>query len=165
MSGSLNKVQLIGNLGADPESSTLPSGSTVTNFTIATNEVWKDKQTGERHERVEWHRVTLFNRLAEIAAQYLHKGSKVYLEGSNRTRSYMTNDGIEKYVTEVIGSSMTMLDSKAESDNAGFGDSNSNNQSRPAKPAQRSNNQARRQAAPPPPPPAEYDDFDDSVPF
>jgi len=157
MSGYLNKVTLIGNLGGDPETNTLPSGSPVTNITLATNESWTDKG-GNKQERTEWHRATLFNRLAEIAGEYLHKGSKIYLEGSLRTRKYTTNDGIEKYVTEIIGSSMQMLDSKADSDASSYQNTRSQAKGKPT----RSNGQQQRAA--PPPPPADFDDLDD-IPF
>ncbi len=109
---SLNKVQLIGNLGQDPDSKKLDSGDTVTNISIATTEKWKDKVSGEPKEVTEWHRVTFFGKLAEIAAQYLKKGSSVYVEGSLRTRKYTDKDGIEKYATDIKGSQMQMLGSK-----------------------------------------------------
>lgn len=110
MSG-INKVILIGNLGQDPEVRYLPSGGAVTNLSLATSESWKDKQTGENKERTEWHRIVFFNRLAEVAGEYLKKGSKVYVEGSLRTREW-EKDGVKRYTTEITGSSMQMLDSK-----------------------------------------------------
>lgn len=113
MARGINKVILIGNLGADPEARYMPSGGAVTNVTIATSESWKDKQTGEQQDRTEWHRVVFFNRLGEIAAEYLRKGSKVYVEGSLRTRKWQDQAGVERYTTEIVASEMQMLDSKA----------------------------------------------------
>lgn len=109
---SINKVILIGNLGNDPETKYLPAGGAVTNISIATSDSWKDKATGEAKERTEWHRVVFFNRLAEIAGEYLHKGSKVYVEGALRTRKWKDQAGADKYTTEIVGSVMQMLDSK-----------------------------------------------------
>lgn len=105
----INKVILIGNLGVDPEVRYLPSGSAVTNFRIATSETWKDKNTGEAQERTEWHRISIFGKLAEIAGQYLHKGSKVYIEGKLRTRKWQGQDGQDRYTTEVVANEMQML--------------------------------------------------------
>ena len=102
MARGINKVILIGNLGNDPEQKSLPSGSAVTNISVATSESWKDKQTGQQQERTEWHRVVFFNRLAEIAGQYLSKGSKVYIEGSLRTRKWQDQSGQDRYSTEVV---------------------------------------------------------------
>jgi single-strand DNA-binding protein len=112
MARGVNKVILVGNLGADPEVRYLPSGGAVTNITLATSESWKDKQSGQTQERTEWHRVVLFNRLAEIAGEYLRKGAKVYIEGSLRTRKWQDKNGQDKYTTEIVGSEMQMLDSK-----------------------------------------------------
>ena len=108
----LNKVQLIGNLGRDPETRSFPSGDQVTNFSVATTEKWKDKATGEMKEATEWTRVNCFGRLAEIAGQYLKKGSQVYIEGSLRTRKWTDKDGSEKYSTEVKADQMKMLGSR-----------------------------------------------------
>lgn len=112
MARGINKVILIGNLGKDPETKSLPSGSAVTNVTVATTEGWKDKQSGEKKELTEWHRVVFFDRLAEIAGQYLKKGSKVYIEGSLRTRKWQDKDGKDHYTTEVRANEMQMLDGK-----------------------------------------------------
>ena len=112
--GSVNKVILIGNLGADPEVRSTTSGSTVASLRIATSETWNDRQTGERTERTEWHRVTLYGRLGEIAGQYLRKGSKVYLEGRLQTRKWQDKDGNDRYTTEVVANEMQMLDSRSE---------------------------------------------------
>ena len=111
-SRGINKVILVGNLGADPENRTSQTGNAITNISVATSETWKDKSTGQQQERTEWHRVVFFNRLAEIAAEYLRKGSKVYVEGSLRTRKWQDQNGQDRYTTEVIGSEMQMLDSR-----------------------------------------------------
>lgn len=108
MSRGINKVILVGNVGQDPETRYMPSGSAVTNLTVATNESWKDGQ-GERQERTEWHKVAMFGKLAEIAAEYLRKGSQVYIEGKLRTRKWQDNSGNDRYTTEVVASEMQML--------------------------------------------------------
>ena len=112
MARGVNKVILIGNLGNDPEVRYTPSGSAVASVSLATSETWKDKQSGELQERTEWHRVVFFNRLAEIVGEYLHKGSKIYVEGSLRTRKWQDKNGLERYTTEIIANEMHMLDSK-----------------------------------------------------
>jgi len=112
MARGVNKVILIGNLGADPETRAMPSGTTVANLRLATSESWRDKQTGEQQERTEWHRVALFGRLAEVAGEYLRKGSKVYIEGSLRTRKWTDKQGTERYSTEIVGNDMQMLDGR-----------------------------------------------------
>ena len=109
MARGINKVILVGNLGADPETRAMPSGTTVANLRIATSESWRDKQSGEQQERTEWHRVVLFGRLGEIAAEYLKKGSQVYIEGSLRTRKWQDKSGVERYSTEIVGNDMQML--------------------------------------------------------
>jgi len=109
MARGINKVILVGNLGADPETRAMPSGTTVANLRIATSESWRDKQSGEQQERTEWHRVVLFGRLGEIAAEYLKKGSQVYIEGSLRTRKWQDKLGQERYSTEIVGNDMQML--------------------------------------------------------
>jgi single-strand DNA-binding protein len=109
MARGINKVILVGNLGADPETRYMPSGSAVTNIRVATSESWKDKNTGEQQERTEWHRVAFFGRLAEIAAEYLRKGSQVYIEGRLRTRKWEDRDGNDRYTTEIIADEMQML--------------------------------------------------------
>ena len=146
MSRGVNKVILIGNLGSDPEIRYMPNGNAVANVTVATSESWKDQQ-GQQQERTEWHRVVMYKRLAEITGEYLKKGSKVYLEGRNRTREYTDNQGIKRWVTEVIVSEMQMLDSvKGKPQSAA-----------PAQPA----------AAPQYPDPGSIPpmDFDDDIPF
>ncbi len=112
MARGLNKVMIMGNLGADPEVRYLPSGAAVTNIRVATSESWKDRQTGEKQERTEWHRIVLFNRLGEIAAQYLRKGSRVFVEGSIRTNKWQDQSGADRYTTEIIASSMQLMDAK-----------------------------------------------------
>ncbi|MBK1629471.1 single-stranded DNA-binding protein [Thiohalocapsa halophila] len=110
--GGVNKVIIVGNLGADPEVRYTANGSAVANIRVATSESWKDKNTGEPQERTEWHRITLFARLGEIAGQYLRKGSKVYIEGKLRTRKWQGQDGQDRYTTEIIADQMQMLDSR-----------------------------------------------------
>jgi len=109
MARGINKVILVGNLGQDPDTRYMPSGSAVTNLRIATSEQWKDKQTGEQKERTEWHNVAMFGRLAEIAAEYLRKGSQVYIEGKLRTRKWQDKQGNDRWTTEVIADEMQML--------------------------------------------------------
>ena len=109
MARGVNKVILIGNLGADPETRAMPSGTTVANLRIATSESWRDKQSGEQQERTEWHRVAFFGRLAEVAGEYLRKGSQVYVEGSLRTRKWQDKQGNDRYSTEIIGNDLQML--------------------------------------------------------
>ncbi|HEY8577220.1 MAG TPA: single-stranded DNA-binding protein [Devosia sp.] len=128
MAGSVNKVILVGNLGADPEVRNLPSGGKVVNLSVATSENWKDKNTGERREKTEWHRVVIFSEgLARVAESYLRKGSKVYLEGQLQTRKWQDQSGQDKYSTEIVlqgfNSNLTLLDGRGEGggDNAGFG--------------------------------------------
>lgn len=110
---SVNKVILVGRLGAEPESRAFPNGGSICNLRVATSESWKDKQTGERQERTEWHRCVLRNKLGEIAQQYLHKGSQVYLEGRIQTRKWQNQQGQDQYSTEIVCHEMTMLDSKS----------------------------------------------------
>jgi single-strand DNA-binding protein len=112
MARGINKVILVGNIGGDPEVRHMPSGGAVTSFSVATSETWKDKQTGEKQERTEWHRVVCFNRLGEIAGEYLKKGSKVYVEGSLRTRKWQDPQGQDKYTTEIVAADLQMLDSR-----------------------------------------------------
>ncbi len=109
MARGINKVILVGNLGSDPETRYMPSGGAVTNLSIATSDSWKDKQTGEQKERTEWHKVAMFGRLAEIAAEYLRKGSQVYVEGRLQTRKWQDRDGNDRYTTEIVANEMQML--------------------------------------------------------
>jgi single-strand DNA-binding protein len=172
MARGVNKVIIVGNLGQDPETRYMPSGGAVTNVTVATSENWKDKQTGQPQERTEWHRVVFFNRLAEIAGEYLKKGSKVYVEGSLRTRKWQGQDGQDRYTTEIVAGEMQMLDSRGGGGGSGSGgyddyaapqQQRAPQQSRPAAPRPQSNN-----TPPPandPPPSGGFDDFDDDIPF
>lgn len=166
---SVNKVIIVGNLGRDPEMRTFPSGDQVANVTIATTDKWKDKQTGEMKEATEWHRVTFNGRLAEIAGQYLRKGSQVYVEGSLRTRKWTDQSGVEKYSTEIRADQMQMLGQR-QGDSGGNAASTApapRQQSRP--PAQRqqfehdghnSPNEASRARSA-----SGFDDMDDDIPF
>ncbi len=153
-SKGVNKVILIGNLGADPETRYMPSGGAVTNIRLATSESWKDKNTGDTQERTEWHRVVFFNRLAEIAAEYLRKGSQVYIEGSIRTRKWQGQDGQDRYTTEIVANEMQMLGGRP----------GSGNYAEP--PAQRQAHPSQGSPRTPTPPASEnIADFDDDIPF
>jgi single-strand DNA-binding protein len=121
MARGVNKVIIVGTLGKDPETRYMPSGSAVTNLRLATNEQWKDKQTGEQQERTEWHSVAMFGRLAEIAAEYLRKGSQVYIEGKLRTRKWQDKEGKDRYTTEIVADEMQMLGGKGGGASAGAG--------------------------------------------
>lgn len=112
MARGINKVILIGNVGGDPEVRYMPNGNAVTTISVATSETWKDKQTGDKQERTEWHRVVCFNRLGEIAGEYVRKGSKLYVEGSLRTRKWQDQQGQDRYTTEIVAADIQMLDSK-----------------------------------------------------
>lgn len=165
---SVNKVILVGNLGRDPETRYAPSGDAFCTITIATTDTWKDKNTGERKEATEWHRVVFNGRLAEIAGQYLKKGRPVYVEGSLRTRKWTDNSGVERYTTEIRADQMQMLGSRdGTGDGAGRG-GDDYNQAPPSAPAPRSSNsrpapaQSQPQSAPQP---GGFGDFDDDIPF
>jgi len=121
MARGINKVILIGNLGTDPEVRYMPTGGAVANLTIATSESWTDKTTNEKKENTEWHRVVIYQRLAEIAGEYLRKGSKVYIEGRLRTRKWQDQQGVERYTTEIIANELQMLDGRGEGQGAGMG--------------------------------------------
>ena len=121
MARGINKVILIGNLGADPETRSMPSGMNVSNLRIATSESWKDKQSGKQKERTEWHSVVLFGRLGEIAAEYLRKGSQVYIEGSLRTRKWQDKEGRDRYTTEIVASEMQMMGGRGGGSGGGAG--------------------------------------------
>ncbi|MGW8228551.1 MAG: single-stranded DNA-binding protein [Gammaproteobacteria bacterium] len=144
MARGVNKVILIGNLGRDPEVRYSPNGGAIANITLATSEAWKDKNTGEQVEKTEWHRVVFFRRLAEIAGEYLKKGSKVYIEGKLQTRKWQDKDGNERYTTEIVANEMQMLDTR--------GGSASYNQDEPAMSSSQ-------------PEPMPVGDFDDDIPF
>ncbi len=162
---SVNKVILIGNLGQDPEVKYMPSGGAVANISIATTENWKDKATGEKKEKTEWHRVVFFNRLAEIVGEYLRKGSSVYVEGQLRTRKWQDQSGQDKYTTEIVAREMTMLGGKA----GGSSDfSPSPQQQQPQQGGGAPQQQAPAQAqggAPQTAAPQSFDNFDDDIPF
>ena len=131
MARGINKVIIVGNLGADPDSRAMPSGNAVTNISVATSESWNDRDTGEKQEKTEWHRVVFFNRLAEIAAQYLKKGSQVYVEGKLQTRKWEDKEGNERWTTEVVANQMQMLGDRMSkdmsNDNASSSQSTSDN--------------------------------------
>jgi single-strand DNA-binding protein len=153
MARGINKVIIVGNLGGDPETRYMPSGSAVTNLTVATNESWKDKQTGEQKDRTEWHKVAMFNRLAEVAAEYLRKGSQVYIEGKLRTRKWQDKSGQDRWTTEIIADEMQMLGGRGGAGGGGGGGG-----SAPMSSGQDS-------SPPSAPPQAGPDDFDDDIPF
>lgn len=176
MARGINKVILIGNCGQDPETRYTADGKAITNVTIATSETWKDKQTGQAQERTEWHRVVFFNRLGEIAGEYLKKGSKVYIEGSLRTRKWQDQTGQDRYTTEIVASEMQMLDSRSD-------DSSAQNAAPQRPQAQPKQGYGQPNSVRPPPPnqqqgvhqkgqdqnyrTADFDmsDFDDDIPF
>ncbi len=148
MARGINKVILVGNLGADPDSRYMPSGSAVTNIRIATTSSWKDKQSGDQQEHTEWHNVAMFGRLAEVAAEYLRKGSQVYIEGRLRTRKWQDKQGNDRYSTEVVANEMQMLGGRGAAAAPSAG----------AVPAAAAVATAESDAAP-------RDDFDDDIPF
>lgn len=171
MARGINKVILIGNLGNDPEQKSMPNGNAVTTISVATSEGWKDKQTGQQQERTEWHRVVFFNRLAEIAGQYLSKGSKVYIEGSLRTRKWQDNAGVDRYTTEIVGNEMQMLDSRGM-EGGNYAPQSAPQQRAPQQsPQQPPQQQAPQQQSSPAQSPQQaapagnFDDFDDDIPF
>jgi single-strand DNA-binding protein len=143
MARGINKVILIGNLGADPETRYMPSGSAVTNLRLATTDQWRDKESGEQQERTEWHNVAMFGRLAEIGAEYLRKGSQVYVEGRLRTRKWQDRDGNDRWTTEIVANEMQMLGGRSGGSGA---------------PAHSSEPKRESSAAP-------VEDFDDDIPF
>ncbi len=172
----VNKVILVGNLGKDPEMRYMPSGGAVANLTVATSESWKDKNTGEQREQTEWHRVVMFNRLGEIAGEYLKKGSKVYLEGKLQTRKWQDNNGQDRYTTEIVASEMQMLDSRGsgggdfgggqqgggfqkQNQNQGGGYQQQGSPQQAQQPQQQPQNQPAGGAG------NGFDDFDDDIPF
>jgi single-strand DNA-binding protein len=177
MAKGINKVILIGNAGQDPEVKYMPSGGAVTNVSLATSETWKDKNTGQPQERTEWHRVVFFNRLGEIAGEYIKKGSKIYVEGALRTRKWQAQDGTDRYTTEIVVSELQLLDGKREGDKySDFPEAQgyqapAANAPRPQQQQQRSAPAQKRtpQAHPAPPPghPAAggFDSFDDDIPY
>ena len=149
MTRGVNKVIIVGTLGADPDTSYAPSGSAITKLSIATNESWKDKETGEQKEKTEWHRISMFGRLAEISAEYLRKGSQVYIEGKLATNKWQDKEGNDRWTTEIIANQMQMLGGRPTG----------NSTSSKSKSKSNENQQS------PPEPPAGTDDFDDDIPF
>ena len=146
----INKVIIVGNLGNDPEIRTMPNGEQVANITVATSESWIDKNTGERKEQVEWHRIVLYRRLAEVAGQYLHKGSQVYIEGRLKTRKWQDNNGQDRYTTEIQGDNLQMLGGRQDAA-----------QNQPPKQQDKQQKaQSKSQQSEPP-----VDAFDDNIPF
>jgi single-strand DNA-binding protein len=160
MARGINKVILVGNLGQDPETRSFPDGGSLTNISVATSEGWKDKQTGEQKERTEWHRVVFNGRLAEIAAQYLNKGSKVYIEGSLRTRKYQDKQtGQDRYSTDIFARELQMLDSRGMGEGQPGGGQQFQQAPRQSQP-QQAPQQPQAAVAP-----AGGDDWDDDIPF
>jgi single-strand DNA-binding protein len=158
---SVNKVILVGHLGKDPETRYMPNGDAITNATLATSESWKDKQTGEKKEQTEWHRLVFYRKLAEIAGQYLRKGSLIYIEGSLKTRKWQDKDGQDRYTTEITVNEMTMLGGRGD---AGGGQSSGEPQQRQQqqRPQGNGGGQQQRQSAPQS---RGFDDMDDDIPF
>ncbi|MFC1589106.1 single-stranded DNA-binding protein [Pseudomonadota bacterium] len=152
MARGVNKVILVGNCGKDPETRYMPSGGAVTNISIATSESWKDKQSGETKERTEWHNIVFFNRLGEIAGEYLKKGSQIYVEGSLRTRKWQDKNGQDRYTTEIVANEMQMLGGRPGGDSYAPAQAPAQAQSQPAAQPQ--------QAAP-----MVEEGFDDDIPF
>ncbi|HCE9571863.1 single-stranded DNA-binding protein [Pseudomonas aeruginosa] len=186
MARGVNKVILVGNVGGDPETRYMPNGNAVTNITLATSESWKDKQTGQQQERTEWHRVVFFGRLAEIAGEYLRKGSQVYVEGSLRTRKWQGQDGQDRYTTEIvvdINGNMQLLGGRPGGSAGDSADDNvTDNAAAPAdlraeqapaggkgkgksKASGGTYDKGKGKTPPPPPPAQDYDNFDDDIPF
>lgn len=162
---SVNKVILIGNLGRDPEMRYMPSGDAIANFSIATTESWKDK-SGEKQEKTEWHRISMFGRLAEIAGEYLKKGSSVYIEGRLQTRKWQNKEGQDQYTTEVVANEMKMLGGRSGGNTFEVMDKEpSGGASRPARAAERSSSSSEGGAAKPAARKDDFDDFGDDIPF
>jgi len=167
---SVNKVILIGNLGKDPEVRYAPSGSAICNITLATSRNWKDKTSGERQEETEWHRVVFFDRMAEVAGEYLKKGKSVYIEGRLKTRKWTDKEGVDKYTTEVMADRMEMLGSREGGGGSG-GDEGYGEQAAPRAEAPRRSAPPQRapapapRAAPAPKTSTGFDDMDDDIPF
>lgn len=157
---SVNKVIIVGNLGRDPETRYTPSGEALATISVATTDTWRDKASGEKKENTEWHRIVFFGKLAEIAGQYLKKGSQVYIEGSLRTRKYTDKDGVEKYATDIRADSMQMLGSRQGMGGSGAGADDGYESSAPA-PRQN----AAPAARPASKPAANFSDMDDDIPF
>ena len=165
MARGINKVILVGNLGKDPDTRYMPSGKAVTSFSIATSESWTDKQSGDKQERTEWHNIVLFDKLGEIAAEYLRKGSQVYIEGSLRTRKWQDKEGKDRYTTEIVGRDMQMLGSRGGAGGGAGGGERSyggGGESRGSRSQPSPSGEERGQTAPVA---EEGGDFDDDIPF
>ena len=161
---SVNKVIIVGNLGRDPETRYMPNGEAVTNIAVATTESWKDKSSGEKKEITEWHRITFYRKLAEIAGQYLKKGSQVYVEGRLQTRKWTDKENIERYTTEIIADTMQMLGSRqGMGGSAPMDDDYGNGGNAPAPAARQNTGGSARPAASKPAP--NFSDMDDDIPF
>lgn len=160
MSRGINKVILVGNLGQDPDVKYAASGAAVTNISVATSESWKDKNTGQQQERTEWHRVVFFGKLAEIAGEYLRKGSQVYIEGQLRTRKWQGQDGTDRYTTEIVADSMQMLGGKQDGNQAPAKQQSSNQRSDAGNAYAAASGGYQQQQ-----PPAGFEQFDDYIPF
>ncbi len=171
MARGINKVILVGNCGQDPETRYSAGGAAITNINVATSDSWKDKQTGQMQERTEWHRVVFFNRLAEIAGEYLRKGSKIYIEGRLQTRKWQDQNGQERYTTEVVANEMQMLDSRSGGDAGGFNPGMGQGGPQAQGGGFGGGNQPPSQQAPRqnpgqgPAPAPDMDSFDDDIPF
>ncbi|MFL9880784.1 single-stranded DNA-binding protein [Herbaspirillum rhizosphaerae] len=165
---SVNKVIIVGNLGRDPETRYMPNGEAVTNVAVATTESWKDKNSGEKKELTEWHRITFYRKLAEIAGQYLKKGSQVYVEGRLQTRKWTDKDGVEKYTTEIIADTMQMLGSRQGMGGGASMDDGGGSYGGGGAPARQSSGGGGGGAARPPAaarPAPNFSDMDDDIPF
>ena len=165
MARGVNKVIIVGNCGQDPETRFMPSGGAVTNLSLATSESWKDKNTGDQQERTEWHRVVFFNRLAEIAGEYVKKGSKLYIEGSLRTRKWQGQDGQDRYTTEIVASEMQMLDSRGGQQSGDYDQSQGSYQPSAPQAQQQSAPQQQQSAPQQSAPQQQGGAFDDDIPF
>ncbi len=163
MARGIHQVILVGNLGADPDTRYMPSGKAVTNIRIATSESWKDKQTGDQLERTEWHAVVLYDKLGEIAAEYLRKGSQVYIEGSLRTRKWQDKEGKDRYTTEIIAQNMQMLGGRGGGGGGGGGYGGGGGGGGGEDQPRRSSRPAQDERSAPPP--ADDGGFDDDIPF
>lgn len=162
MARGVNKVIIVGNLGQDPETKAMPSGMTVCNLRVATSESWKDKTSGEMKEQTEWHSIAMFGRLAEIAGEYLHKGSQVYIEGRLRTRKWQDKSGNDRYSTEIVANEMQMLGSRGGASGGAGGGGGASQGRRAGAPAAREQDEGSSEA---PRSSTENDDFDDDIPF
>lgn len=165
MARGINKVILVGNIGGDPEVRYMPNGNAVATISVATSETWKDKETGNKQERTEWHRVVCFNRLGEIVGEYVRKGSKLYVEGSLRTRKWQDQQGQDRYTTEIVASDIQMLDGKGQS-SGGYDDSSQHmsQESQQGAPTRRPQAPAQQQPSRSPAQEA-FEELDDDIPF